>query len=255
MTETLIAGTVMTGLQFKEATPGKIFYKLTNAAECHFGFKYKTGYNEDHLPFNPKGTCSAGGLYFTEYDKIGLWIGSCGWYMRQVEIIDDSLVYIEQNKFKTNKFILREKQTINDWINASLDNALHVVRTNGYAIFSVLNQTEAICLEAIQKNIGALSCIKSTYQTEAVCLAAVRINGMALELIHSRNQSEAICLAAVQQNGFALQHVIQQTETICLEAVRHNAKLLYYVKLEYQTEKVLLAAAESNGCPIVCLKK
>ena len=99
----------ISGLEFKLKYPNTDFYKLTNEDENHNRFQFKDGLNIDFNTFNPTGSCSKGGLYFTEYDKISLWINynfQNMKYIRKVEILDDSKVYIEENKFKADKFIL-----------------------------------------------------------------------------------------------------------------------------------------------------
>ncbi len=62
---------LLTGLQFNENFTKKlgeneplILIKLTNEFECHNGFSFKTGLNIDFIPFNPKGECQPGGIYF-----------------------------------------------------------------------------------------------------------------------------------------------------------------------------------------------
>ena len=49
------------------------------------------------------------GLYFTELDKIPLWINYNNqkmYYIRSIRIPDDARVYIEYNKFKVDKMYL-----------------------------------------------------------------------------------------------------------------------------------------------------
>ncbi len=97
---------------FKVEYPDTKFYKLTNESENHNGFQFVDGINIDTQKFNPSGECSSGGLYFTELNKIAMWISYRGQnmkYIREVEILDDSLIYIEDNKFKADKFILHQK--------------------------------------------------------------------------------------------------------------------------------------------------
>jgi hypothetical protein len=89
--------TELTGSEFKAKYSKTKFYKLTNESEIHNGFHYVDGLNIDTLKFNPSGQCSSGGLYFTELNKIGMWISYRDQnltYIREVEILDDSLVYV-----------------------------------------------------------------------------------------------------------------------------------------------------------------
>lgn len=56
------------------------YLKVTNAEECHHGFQYHDGFNKDIIPFEPKGSCVPGGLYFTDHRNIhryyiyGVWV-------------------------------------------------------------------------------------------------------------------------------------------------------------------------------------
>ena len=86
-------------------------YRITNREEEHNGFKYNTGLNEDTLQFNPTGKCSAGGLYFFDRGQVSECkrYVKCGYWIRKLEIPNDARVYVENNKYKTNKFILHER--------------------------------------------------------------------------------------------------------------------------------------------------
>ena len=96
----------ISGVEFKSKYPTTRFYKLTNETENHNGFQFNDGINIDTVSFNPTGKCSAGGIYFTERDNIGRWISYINVsYIREIEIIDDSMVYIEEYKFKADKLI------------------------------------------------------------------------------------------------------------------------------------------------------
>ena len=132
----------ISGSEFKLKYPNTDFYKLTNEDENHNEFQFKDGLNIDSNTFNPTGSCTKGGLYFTEHDKIGLWIiynRQNMKYIRKVEILDDSKVYIEENKFKADKFILRERILLED--------------------FASWNDDE-FCKIAVEKNVFALKYVK-----------------------------------------------------------------------------------------------
>jgi hypothetical protein len=64
-------------------------------------------------------------------------------------------------------------------------------------------------------------------QTEAICLKAVENCGDALMYVN--NQTEDICLKAVEEDGYALQHVKNQTIDICLKAVKNDHAAIRYV--------------------------
>ena len=64
----------MSGEKFCTFFPNlsKRLVKLTNETECHNGFQFKTGLNEDTIPFDPTGECKKGGIYFTDIDNIAV---------------------------------------------------------------------------------------------------------------------------------------------------------------------------------------
>ena len=184
---------VLTGSDFKATYQNTKFYKLTNKLESHNGFHYVDGLNIDTQKFNPFGLCSSGGLYFTELNKIGMWIfygDQTMIYIREVEILDDSLVYVEENKFKADKFNLHPKVLLKD--------------------FEQLNNLE-FCSLAVQQNANLLQFVKD--QTDEMCKFAVQKHAYALQ--HVKDQTEEICKFAVQQNGHALLYVKNQTEKMC----------------------------------------
>jgi len=231
----------ISGTEFKKLYPNTTFYKLTNTSENHHNFQFKDGLNIDINTFDPS-LCCNGGLYFTELNNIGHWITYTDIrYIREVEIVDDSLVCIEKRKFKTNKFILKERILLKDFVFWNYDDfCLAAVKQNGDALQLVKNQTEEICLAAVKRNGYALKYVHD--QTEEICLAAVTQNGYALGLI--KNQTKEICLAAVEQFGYALEYVHNQTEEICLAAVKQNGNALLYVK--NQTKEICTAAINKN---------
>lgn len=92
------------------------FYKLTNKEEIHRSMKYQTGLNIDTERLMDYTNSS--GLHFTSEENVDMWekslisIGKPVYYKRQVTIPDDAEVYCEYTKFKTNKFILSERQPL-----------------------------------------------------------------------------------------------------------------------------------------------
>jgi hypothetical protein len=243
---------ILTGSEFKAKYPNTKFYKLTNKSENHNGFQFIDGINIDTQKFNPSCTCSKGGLYFTELNKIAKWI-SYGEqnmkYIREVKILDDSQICIEENKFKTNKFILHPKVLLEEfeqWNNFEFCKL--AVQQNGYALKYVKNQTDEICNLAVIQNPYTVYYVKD--QTEEICKLAVQQNGIALR--HVKEKTEEICKLAVQQNGEALKYVKNQTEDICKIAVQQNGEALKYVK--NQTEYICKIAVQQNGSALYYVK-
>lgn len=99
-----------------ESTKTK-FYKITNRTEQHHGMKYQDGLNVDVLPFNPRGSCSAGGIYFTTLKHI-LHFQNFGCWVREVELPENELVWEEKGpyfvvKYKAHSVILKPRRPLN----------------------------------------------------------------------------------------------------------------------------------------------
>lgn len=122
----------LTYTEFIEKVGNNEFVKCLNNELTHFGFLYKIGLNEDHIPFNPSGSCNSGGLYFTTNDNIKDFV-SFGLNIGLIELCNAAQFYIdpEGKKFKTNKFIIKE-----------------------------IKQTEDICKLAVQQNGLGLEYVK-----------------------------------------------------------------------------------------------
>lgn len=84
---------------------GTIFYTVLSDDLCHNGFRYKLGLNTDINKFNPSGSCTQGGLYFTNIQNL-LKFMSYGSKIGIVTVPDDAKVYVENDKFKADKIIL-----------------------------------------------------------------------------------------------------------------------------------------------------
>src|SRR3989339_2108397 len=172
---------VYSGEEFNEKYKECEFYKLLNKDLTHYGYTYKDGLNMDVNEFNPKGECSKGGLYFTEKNKIPMWLDTYSFITKCV-IPNDAKIYIENNKFKSDKLIVE--------INNKVD-----------ICDSLIWHDEFYCKIAVQQNGNALKYVKK--QTEEICKMAVQQNGYALQYV--KEQTEEICKLAVQQNGYALE--------------------------------------------------
>ena len=216
------------------------FYRLTNKEECHNEFQYGTGINTDILPFNPKGECKSGGMYFYHISQLHMYKRYCYdiEFIRKVSFTKNSKIYVERDKFKTNEFVLGEREKfdvekyITEWINKSEERCKIAVQKDGYALRYVEIQTDEICRLAVQQNGCDLQHVE--IQTDDICKLAVQQNGFALEYV--KIQTDEICRLAVQQNGMALKFVKNQTEEICRLAVQKNGFDIKYV--ENQTDEL-----------------
>ena len=198
----------ISGEQFNDLFKKHTFVKILSDNLTHNGFTYKQGLNIDTNDFNPNGECQSGGLYFCD-----IWLSYL--YLRfgnkfaYVIVPDDARVYIEENKFKSDKLILNEIFSLTN---------LHLFSDNNFIRL------------AIRQNGCALQYIKE--QTEEICKLAVQQHGSALQFV--KKQTEEICKLAVQRDSRALQFVKKQTEEICKLAVQQNVCASQYVKLHFK---------------------
>ena len=280
----------MSGEQFNKLFSDTKFVKLTNDLENHNGFQFEDGLNIDTIKFNPSGSCSAGGIYFTTYQKAYLWFSygrNVMKYIRNVTIPDDARVYIEENKFKVDKIFLGPKNIIGqDIIKQVIElNYVHLqyvkeqtddicilaVKRDGSALKYVHKQTEDICKLAVQGNGFMLKYVKEQtndictiavrqychalefvkLQTPELCKLAIQGNGSALQYV--KEQTEELCNMAIQQNGLALKYVTNQNEELCILAVQRDVRALKYVK--EQTDKICKLAVQKDGNALKYVKK
>jgi hypothetical protein len=236
----------VTGKKFNELYKDTKFYKITNESECHYNFQYKDGLNEDFIKFNPSGYCNPGGLYFTELNKIGYYL-EYGCNIREVKILDDSLIYIENNKFKTNKFYLEKKILLKDFEYWNDINFCKIIKKQTYEFFKYINpkfQTKELCELAIEQTWRALQYVRSDLQTKELCELAIEQDWSALEYVRSNLQTEELYKLAIKQDGRALQFIApcNQTQKICDIAVHNNklaSKYSIYHKTNYNSIGIL----------------
>lgn len=259
--------TEISGGKFNHLFRGRKFYKFLFNHLAHRGFQYELGLNIDFRPFNPHGECSEGGMYFCDEFTCHLFWKDYGQKLAVIKIPNDARVYIEKDKFKTDKLILTNiidfKNLSDDfWINMLDKEGLVLqfikhqteelckiaVRQNCLALEFVENQTEDICITAIRKCTYALRFVKD--QTDALCKEAVSRTGESLCRV--KKQTNEICEIAVQQNGLALRHVRNQTDNICKIAVQQCGDALMYVI--NQTREICIMAVQQYGLALRYVK-
>ena len=241
---------VFSGEEFNEKYKEYEFYKLLRKNLTHYGYTYKDGLNVDVNEFNPKGKYSKAGLYFTEKNKIPMWMNAY-WFITKCFIPNDAKVCVENDKFRSDKLIveINNKVDICDsliWYDESY--CKMAVQQFGLSLKFVKEQTEEICKLAVQQDGNALLYVKE--QTEEICKASVQKYGYSLEFV--KEQTEEICKLAVQQNHYALQFVKEQTEEICKLAVQKNGNSLRFVK--EQTEEICKLAVQQDGYALEFVK-
>jgi hypothetical protein len=179
----------ISGKEFKEKYPNTAFYKLTNEYEYENGFYFKDGlniYTPAFNPFNLFGYSSDYGLYFTEVNKIGTGLNIVFYYdcedpwecpayhtemkyIREIEILDDSLICTKHGDFfKANKFVLKKRILLKDFSLWNVEKFCKLmVEQNSRALEFAKRQTKEICEFAVQQNYKLLEFIKEP--TKEIC--------------------------------------------------------------------------------------
>lgn len=275
---------MLSGTQFNELTKNLFLVKLTNQTENHHGFQYQTGLNIDTGSIRNR-PCSQG-LYFTELDKIPLWldykhhkvvikdqdetyvdyvVDPMIWY-RTVTIPDTAQVYIEKDKFKTDQFILSERKRIEELSDPQL---LLKILDKDYRRYKYVKQTPELSLEVVKINgLARKYVIESNPEIDA---AAVQQNGLAIEYVKNPTpelwlmairktpkviqnlESKAVRKQALSENGMLLQYLENPDKDECLAAVRNQGMALAFVK--NKTPLLCLEAVKHNGVALVYVDK
>lgn len=247
-----------------EVYPNTKFFRLTNKDELHNGFQYKTGVNEDTVPFNPIGVCAKGGLYFYAEDQVHTYNKHVAnaHYIREVTFdgLNDVQIYDEGDKLKANKFILGERELFVDalkLIKHTPDNVREFLNLNPQSIKYISDAYyltyENIIACVTNKNNAGLQYVPTDMRTMSVCLSAVLNNGLSLEFVPDENHTFDMCKIACQNNGLALQFVKQnlfndvQLNDLYLIAVCKNGLALKYVDIRLLTNEICLSAIKQNG--------
>jgi hypothetical protein len=211
----------ITGAQFNERYAGVVMVKLTNDTENHFGYHFTTGDHVDpiNLDTNPFGP---GGFNFCELSKLPMWLTNGDEYMQHCRIVvipGDAHVFVQFNKFKTNKFTLLDPVKITD--------------------LDVWNDP-AYCMNAIKQSKCALKYIPIAKHTSDLYLLAVKKHWTALKYISPDRITFDMCVIASQQNGLALQYVpeIYKSNELC-----KIADNLQFLNEDQQTEELCTALA------------
>jgi hypothetical protein len=235
------------GTDFNRIFKDYNFLKLTNCKEVHHGMRYKTGFNKDINIFNPTKRCSIGGMYFTIPIYVGRYMEILNiTYYRIVNIPDDALVYVEEDKFKTNKFILSNRYPIeNLWKNIRY--SLAAVRYNGMFLMFIINQTYKICIDAIYNDYRALP--YSKIQDHTIHITAILQNPSII--MNIKNPSRYVIIEALKRDGVLIMHINKPSNHMYEVAVRQNGLALFYIPKNKQTHKLCKLAVKQNGLALV----
>ena len=220
----------------------KKLVKLTNETECHNGFQFVTGLNEDSIPFNPTGECEPGGIYFTDTDNIAHWLKYGGIkmkYCRTVTLKPYSRVYIAYNKFKSDVIELGERVEIKDlpcW--SDNDYCLNAVKENISSFKYVRDINHYVQLEAIKHD--ALYTIRYLLDnnmevTKEIQMEAINNNSCVIEYLldHNIDIPKEVQIETVKQNSHVISRLLEKkvdvSEEVKLEAVKKDWYAIMYM--------------------------
>lgn len=218
-------------------------YKITNKKERHYWVQYRDGLIVDPEEFNPVGECSSGGMYFFSQDNIHYFMKYCGCeidWIRDVTFPDDAQIYVEENKFKCDKFILgpRRKFSLNEF---SEEIQMKSIQVNGLSIQYIDNPSEELQLAAVENNGYAILHIDNP--SEEIQMAAVKEDGRALGVI--KNPSMKVIVTAVICDGSSIHEIKYPPEAIQMIAVLSDSDNIYYIN--NPTETVQLTVVIQDG--------
>jgi hypothetical protein len=248
---------VISPQEFREAFPNQKCYKLTNELENHYGFQYKTGLNVDTNPFNPTGDSKEGGLYFFKEDQLiyyKKYTNSIEWIREVVSFPEDAKIYVEENKFKADKFILGEREEFNEnkFPMNLLTPELCEIAVSKYGetlkFVPIELRTPKLCKIAVSKSSWVLQYVPDSLKTEEMCKIALKNYGYALRYVPENLQTEEICKIAVNQNGRSLKHVSQNLLTLelCKIAVSKDGRSLLCIPNSLKTPELCKIAASNR---------
>jgi hypothetical protein len=210
-----------------------MYFKILNENLIHYGFQYKEGLNVDTVPFDPTGTCKAGGLYFSDREHIVKFL-HYGTKIATVTVPDDARVYTDPkgSKWKADMIILSDIVQIRN---------------------SMIWDDPMFCKIAVVQYGMTLEFVPEELMTEEICNIAVAQSGLALRFVPEELMTEEICKIAVSQYGRALMYVpnapgrVMRTEEICKLAVKQDGLALQFVPEQFKTEEIYKIAVKQYG--------
>ena len=95
----------------------KLYFKVTNREECHYGFQYQDGLNVLTEPFIEDEIESPNGFHFTDIENILIYL-DFGCYLREIRLPTDDqefkIVQAGEHIWRANKIILGKRRELSD---------------------------------------------------------------------------------------------------------------------------------------------
>ena len=249
------------GIEFKKKHNNKKFYKLTTESEHDYGFQYNTGVNIYSKPIK---SYYSSGLEFV--NELGLFFQISKTidknnvkYIREVEILDDSIIYAIKNKFKTDKFSLGERIEIIDFhLWNDIDFCLKAVEVNNKNINFVKNISPDFIIKLLKIQLlkhksneyifdFLISKIKNLDINNILNIKKAIITKYPHKFnnIIGDNQEQELCELGVKLLGSNIQYVNEQTTNQCWNAIEGNSENIKYIK--NPTKSMLINVIKENS--------
>lgn len=117
---------------------------------------------------------------------------------------------------------------LNDW-----EKEYEHLKGYGYALRTMIEQTERFCLLAVQSNAGALRFVRE--QTPDVCWAACLKSGTTLRYVRRELKTPELSLAAIRRTPGAIGLANPQSPLLCLTAIVRQPLAVRYLRKETES--------------------
>lgn len=225
-----------------------MFYKVLKDNLTHHNFQYKEGLNVDTLPFNPKGECTSGGLYYTDKPNVINWALSldCS-LIADVTIPEDAKVYKEicGTKWKADRLILSNIRPISTFFSECTDEEQESMLFNTVIDNIQLTPSEAVI---VRRRVFGNSPRLFLKQTRVLCIRSVKYDPYSIQYV--RDQTPELCALAVSLNPHTIQYVRDQTLELCKMSITKTKCIVSCIK---QTPELCEFAVQNDGNAIVSI--
>lgn len=264
----------VTGKLFNQIFRNASLVKLTNLTENHNGLKFDDDLNIDILSFNTNTTCSAGGIYFIEEHNMHKWIFynikvGFMYHVRKVTIPDDARVFIESDKFKTDKIIFGPKKLIdkNTYLKAiEYNNVFRYMPNNlkdrDMCMKAIRNDVTValcyvpaelkdkdMCVESVKLCGTTLRYVPHYLQDKDMCMEAIRYNSTSLEFVADSLKDKELCTLAVECYEYTLKYIPDtiKDKEMCMKAIKQDSVVFKYVPLKIIDKEICMEVVRKNG--------
>lgn len=255
----------ISGRQLKQILKGMPLLKFMNDNDQHYGMKYQTGFNEDYMIFENENNCSKGGIYVTTLDKYNIYVDSYGDCARRVEIEDDAMIYVENNKLKCNKVILGPRkfkyelieELFDEYMENKSDEFKIKLLTKVPQFCQFIELTESMIIDAMENNIEIFSHLNNNMMTSGIMMKAVQIDGNLIQIIDPTMRTPELEFAAVKQSYEAIKYIDTKNLTLgtITEIVEKNPSMIQYIDPSVITMELMMKIVKTDGMALAYFPK